>query len=84
MTVKEMNDRQISFKGKSIYNAIPECESIITVVYADYDNIFLFSTDNLNDEEKKELVEVLIGEIQAGTNYTREIVKIIGNTYFVY
>ena len=84
MTKEEMNKRQISFKGWNLHDHLPLTNSIITVVYADFDNIFMFDSTDLSEQDKINLIQCLISEIQSGTNYTREIVKQVSDTYFVY
>lgn len=84
MNKEEMNKRQISFKGWDLYKHLPECNNVMTVVYASFNDIFIFNTDGLSETDKVDLVNVLISEMQSGTNITRQIIKQCDNTYFVY
>ena len=84
MDLKTLNERQISHKGETLFNNIPEGKDIITVVYASYDDIFLFDVTGLLEEDINELLKELINTIQSGTNVKREVAKKIGSTYFIY
>lgn len=82
MTEQEIKKRQLSFRGKSL-KEIKQCNSVITVAYASYEDVLIFNADDLSDVEKIDLVNSLIRNIQSESNFTREIVKRIGDVFFV-
>lgn len=84
MTQNEVNERQISSNEWTLHNHLPTTDNILTVVYSDFKNIFMFDSTGLNEEQKEDLVKSLICIIQSGANFSREIVKKVDNIYFVY
>lgn len=83
ITKEEIGKRLLSYKGIEIKDNL-HCSSVITVFYANYRDVFVFDADGLSDDAKIQLVNLLIEEIQKGTNYTREIIKRYSNVFFVY
>lgn len=84
MTHEEINKRQISSHEWTLFDHTPATDNIITVVYADFKNIFMFDSTGLSEDEKDDLVNSLIGVLQSGTSFTRKIVKKVNDIYFVY
>lgn len=75
MTHEEINKRQISSNEWTLFDHLPTTNNILTVVYADFKNIFMFDSTGLSEAEKDDLVDSLILVLQSGTNVTRDIAK---------
>lgn len=84
MTHEEINKRQISSNEWTLFDHLPTTNNILTVVYADFKNIFMFDSTGLSESEKDDLVDSLIVILQSGTNVTRDVAKKVGDIYFVY
>lgn len=83
-TKEELDARQLNHLNESLFNNLPTCEEVIVVIYASYNDMFIFDSDGLDEIEKTALVFSLMREMQGGTVLTRKIAKKIENCYFIY
>jgi len=79
-----VDERQIHFTGVNDIQGLSKYKSIMTVVYASTNYIFIFDASDLSENEKLELVNALIDKIQSGTKIKRDVVHKADNVYFVY
>ena len=70
-----------SFNKKEIQEELKDC---FVVFYGDLETIYLFKSSKIKELDREDFVNSFIRKVQMGTNYSRKIVAVSGNIYFVY
>jgi hypothetical protein len=85
-TQEEIDDLKIwAFEEHAFHDAtiVEQLKNSFVVFYSDHKNAYFFR-DILSYEDKIALINSLIRQIQGDTNYSREIVAVSGNVFYVY
>ena len=80
---QELDDRLISTDHLRLEDEERLKESFI-VIYANTNTTLMYDGRGLSAEERVELVEFLIKQVQFNTHLERKIIAQSGNIYFVY